>query len=176
MFPKCFKNLILIHNVFENHVFRDTIHPSLVWEVTCLTSGIKFYLLFKDYRLRRKKSSDKRYFINTLPHFSDSRFNIWKAMFVMFLQRINHEMWEIIVHEPFILTHQVNDEVLDKPNFLWSEELKRRHEIDFKNNSFINIYLDDRKIYYVHQCNTSKKVWDTLEMICGALQVSNKRR
>lgn len=34
--------------------------------------------------------------------------------FRIFIQSINNELWETIVNGMFILTHQVNDKVIDK--------------------------------------------------------------
>lgn len=63
-------------------------------------------------------TSDKRYFLKTPPLFNDSKFNIWQARFKIFLQSINHELWETIIDGPFIPTHQKNDELVDKPYFI----------------------------------------------------------
>lgn len=46
----------------------------------------------------------------------------------MFLQSVNNELWETIVNGTFILTHQVNDEVVDKLDSLWTKEEKRKYE------------------------------------------------
>ena len=49
------------------------------------------------------------------------------------------------------------------------KEKKRKLEIDFKTKNFITTSLDDSKIYYVHHFKTTKKMWDTLEIIYVAL-------
>lgn len=43
----------------------------------------------------------------------------------------------------------------------------RKFEIDFKTKSFITMSLYDSKLHYVHHCQTSKEMWDTLKMIYG---------
>lgn len=74
-----------------------------------------------------------------------------------------------IVNGLFISTHQLNDEELSKSGFLWTEEEKRKCEIDFETKSFITMSLDDSKFNYVHHCKISKEMWDTLKMIYEAL-------
>lgn len=60
-------------------------------------------------RLRRKMTYDKRFHLNAPPLSNTSIFDIWKARFRIFLQSINHELWEAIVNVLFIPTHQEND-------------------------------------------------------------------
>lgn len=59
-------------------------------------------------------TSNKRFFLNTPPLFENSRFNIRKVVFRIFLQSINHELWETIVNGLFIPAYQVNYEILDR--------------------------------------------------------------
>lgn len=82
-------------------------------------------------------TSDKRYFLNTPSIFNDNRFDIWKTIFRIFLESINNKLWKTIFKCPFIPTHQINDEVVDKPNFLWTKEEKTKFKIHFKTKSFI---------------------------------------
>lgn len=67
-------------------------------------------------------------FLNTPPIFTDIRFNIWQTRFRTFLQRINNELWEIIVNGLFIHTHQVCDEVVNKSDSIWTEVENRKFE------------------------------------------------
>lgn len=76
-------------------------------------------------------------------------------------------MWETLIINLFILTHQVNGKVVDEPNFFWTKEEKRKFKIDFKIKSFIVMSLDDIKFLYVYNFKTAKEMWDTLEMIYG---------
>lgn len=67
----------------------------------------------------------------------------------------------------FIPIHGVNDKVVDKPDFLWTKEEKRKLEINVKIMSFIIMFLDYIKFHCVHHFQTAKKMWDTLKMIYG---------
>lgn len=42
-------------------------------------------------------------------------------------------MWKTIINGLFIHVYHVNDEVVDKSDFLWTEEEKGKFEIDFNN-------------------------------------------
>lgn len=76
-------------------------------------------------------TSDKRTFINTPPVLNNSRFDIWKVEFRMFLQSIKYGLWETIINGMFIPARQVNDKVVDKPNPFWIKKEKRNFKIDF---------------------------------------------
>ena len=108
-------------------------------------------------RLMRKMTSNKISFLNTPPLFNYSIFYIWQDRFKMFIQSINHELWETI-NDMFIPTYQVNGKVVDKLDSLWTKEEKRKFDIDFKTKSFIKMSLDDSKFFYVHQWKTANKI------------------
>lgn len=108
-------------------------------------------------------TSNKRYFLNTPQPFNN--INLWKARFRIFIQIINCELWETIMNGPFIHAYQVNGEVVNKPYFLWTEEEKRKFEINFKTKSFIIMSLDGNKFFRVNHCKIAKEKWNTLEMI-----------
>lgn len=48
---------------------------------------------------------------------------------------------------PFIPTYQIDGEVVDNPDSLWTVEEKRKFEIDFKTKFFIVMSLDDKNFY-----------------------------
>lgn len=58
-----------------------------------------------------------------------------KARFRIFIQSINSKLWEIIINNLFISTHQIHGEVVDKIDSLWTVEEKRKFEIDFKSRT-----------------------------------------
>lgn len=87
----------------------------------------------------------------------------------MFSQSIHHELWETIINGLFIPIPQVNDEVVDKCNSLWTKKERRKFEIDFKMKNFIIMCLDGSNLYYGHCFKITKETWDTLEMIYGVL-------
>lgn len=60
----------------------------------------------------------KSSFLNTPPPFNGARFEIWKARSRILIQSISFELWETIINNPFIHTHRVNGEVVDKFNSL----------------------------------------------------------
>lgn len=116
----------------------------------------------KTNRLKRKMTSntfsDKRSFLNTPPPFNGDRFELWKVRFKFFIKRIDLELWEILINGPFIPTHHINSEVVDKLNFLWTVEKMGKFKIYFKANNFLLISLDDRKLLYVYNYKSSKEI------------------
>lgn len=85
-------------------------------------------------------------------------------------------MWETIVNDLFISTHQVNDEVVYKPNSLWTKEEKRKFEIDFKTKNFMIMSLDDIKLTMFIVVIPPRKYEIFLKKYMEFLQISNKRR
>lgn len=76
-------------------------------------------------------------FQNTPPPFNGDRFELWKVRFKIFIHSFDFELWELITNGPFISTHHINEELIDKPDFLWTIEKKIKFEIDFKTNNSI---------------------------------------
>lgn len=60
---------------------------------------------------------NKMTFLNTHPPFNGNRFELWESIFKIFIQSFDIKLWETIINGLFIPTHQVNDEVVDKPDF-----------------------------------------------------------
>lgn len=91
----------------------------------------------KTNRLRRRMISNsilnKRNLLNTPSPFNGDTFELWKSRFKIFIKSISFELWETILNILFIPTHHMNGKVVDKQDFLWTIEEKRKFEIDFKN-------------------------------------------
>lgn len=77
------------------------------------------------------------------------------------------ECCKTIINGSSIPTHYVNGEVVDKPSFLWTEEAKRKFEIDFKNKNFLVMSLNKSQFLYILNCNSPKKMQNTLEKKYG---------
>lgn len=127
--------------------------------------------MFKDYRLRRKITSNtffnKRYFLNIHPPFNGVRFELWTTSFKKFIQSIDIEFWETLINDMLIPTHRIVRQVVDKLNFLWTVAKKRNFEFDFKTKNFLVMSLNDSKVLYVYNCKSSEEIWDTLKIIYG---------
>lgn len=67
-----------------------------------------------------------------------------------------------MVHIP---THHINVEVVNKLDFLYREEGKRKFKHDFKSKFLLIMSLSDNRFLYSLNSNFSKEVLDTLEMI-----------
>lgn len=83
----------------------------------------------------------------------------------MFIQSLDFELWLMIINNPFIHTHHINGEVVDKPDFLLTLEEKRKFEIDFKTNNFLVIYLSGCQFIYVYNLKPDKEMRDIFYMI-----------
>ena len=74
-------------------------------------------------------SFNSRAFLSTPHLFNGDRFELWKDKFKVFIQSFYIELWETIISCPFVPTQHVNDEVVDKPDFVWTMQDKRKFEI-----------------------------------------------
>lgn len=90
---------------------------------------------------------NKSSFLNTHPPFNGVRFEIWKAGFRIFIQSINSKLWETIIIGRFILSHQIDGEVVEKLDSLWIVEEKRKFQIDLKIKNVLIMSLDDSKLF-----------------------------
>lgn len=99
--------------------------------------------------------------------FNGDVFELWEARFKIFIQIFDFELQGTIIYSTFIPTHYTNGEVVDKPNCFQTIEENRKFEIDLKNKNFLDISLDDNQLFYVHNCNFAKEMWNTPEMIYG---------
>lgn len=68
---------------------------------------------------------NKSSFINTPPLFNGVMFEIYKTRFRIIIQIISFELWGTIINNLFIPTHQIDGEVVDNPNSLWTVENNR---------------------------------------------------
>lgn len=94
-----------------------------------------------------------------------NRFELWKAIFKKIIQKFDFSLCETIINTLFLSTHLINDKVVDKSNFLWTTKEKRKFEIHFKTKNLLTMSLDEIELFYVHNCNSTKEMWNTFEMI-----------
>lgn len=109
----------------------------------------------------------KMTFLNTHAPFNGNMFELWKVRFKIYIQSFDLELWETIINSLFIPTHHINNEVVDKSDFLLTKEEKRKFKIDFKTKNFLVVFLEENQFFYVHTCNSAKEMCDTYEMIYG---------
>lgn len=58
--------------------------------------------------------------INSPPSFDGEIFDIWKERINIFVDVIDNDLWNFILDDPFVHIHFVNNEVVDKSNYLWT--------------------------------------------------------
>lgn len=91
------------------------------------------------------------HFMNTPSPFDGDRFEI-------FIKEIYFEVWDILINGLFIPTFTLNDKVVNKSDFHWTKEDKKKGKLGFKvKHTFINA-LGSKEFYYVFTCDSSKEV------------------
>lgn len=98
------------------------------------------------------------HFMNTPSPFDCDRFELWKDRFEIFIKEIYFEVWNILINGLFIPTFSLNDKVVNKSDFHWTKEDKKKGKLGFKvKHIFINA-LGSKEFYYVFTCDFSKEV------------------
>lgn len=118
---------------------------------------------------------NKRTFLNTPPPFNGERFQLRKARFKIFIQSINLGLWEKIINIPFIPTNYINGEVVDKPDFLWTKDEKRKFKIDFNTKNILVMSLNENRFFMYLSVILPRKCGTLLKRYMEYFQVSNKR-
>jgi len=102
--------------------------------------------------------------INRPPMFSGVNYQFWKVRMKIFIESIDHGIWNAIVNGPFIPMHVVNgvsivkcfDELTDLEN------KKTQYDCVAKNIITSALKLDE--FFRVSQCSLAKEMWDILEV------------
>lgn len=140
--------------------------PTIYTLILCVESYVQqvaSICCLRTNRLRRRTKAsntflNKSYFLNTFAPFNGAIFEIWKARFRICIHSISFELWETIIDVTFVPSHQANGEVVDKHDFVWTVEEKRKLEIDFKAKNVLVMTLDDSKLLYIYNCKTVKEI------------------
>lgn len=83
----------------------------------------------------------------------------------IFLNIIDFNLRDYVLDDPFVYTHFINNEVVNKLKSLWTTKEKEKVKNDFKIKYLMIITLSIKEDNYIFKYNTVKEVYYTLEMI-----------
>ncbi|KAL8542500.1 hypothetical protein ACS0TY_003386 [Phlomoides rotata] len=116
--------------------------------------------------------------------FSAEDYDDWKIRMQAHLSAMNDEMWSIIEDGPIVIEkpNTSNDlttktvQVIPKPKKEWTDEDKRRANLDNVAKNTIYHTLDKIVFNKIKQCKTTKEIWEQLEMMCeGTNQIKENK-
>ena len=76
----------------------------------------------------------------------------------------------------FIPTHYINGEVVDKIDFLWTKEEKRKLKINFQTKNILGMYLNENKFSMLLIVVLPRKCGILLKWPMEFIQISIKRK
>ncbi|KAL8536698.1 hypothetical protein ACS0TY_012042 [Phlomoides rotata] len=116
--------------------------------------------------------------------FSAEDYDDWKIRMQAHLSAMNDEMWSVIEDEPLVImkSNTANEQtsetaqIIPKPKNEWTEEDKRRNNLDNVAKNTIYHTLDKIVFSKIKQCKTAKEIWEKLEMMCeGTDQIKENK-
>ena len=110
----------------------------------------------------------------TLPTFSINDYDDWKIRMQAHLASMHEEMWSIIEDGPPEITKANTDaaglaagapQVIPKPRSEWTQEEKKRANLDNQARNVLYQTLDRGMFSKVKSCETAKEIWEKLAII-----------
>lgn len=96
--------------------------------------------------------------MTTLPPFDGGRFDLWKVKFETFIKDNDFEIWDILNNNMFITTLSINYEVINKPEFDWTEEDLKKVKLGLKVKHLLINALSSKLFYNVFTNYYKKKI------------------
>ena len=101
---------------------------------------------------------------NKPPIFFGSNYNYWKARIKIYIQASDYAFWNIIESEPTIPTKIVDKEEFLKPQDEWTSTDIGNMYNNAQAIHTLSCALDVNEFIRIFGCETSKEIWDKLEV------------
>jgi len=88
----------------------------------------------------------------------------WKIRMKFFMESIDSDIWEAMVHGPLVPMQVVKEETVTKPRSEWSESEKKKAQYDLVAKNIITSALTMDEFFRISQCNLAKEMWEVLEV------------
>ena len=102
--------------------------------------------------------------INRPPLFGGEGYAYWKVRMKIFIQAIDNEIWKTVEKGPHIPYTLVEDVQMLTPEDKWTEDDKKKIQLDYKAKNIITSALSYDEFFRVSQCSSAKEMWDTLQV------------
>ncbi|GAV68055.1 zf-CCHC domain-containing protein/DUF4219 domain-containing protein/UBN2 domain-containing protein [Cephalotus follicularis] len=103
--------------------------------------------------------------ISKPPFFDGNNYSHWKAKMTIFIQSLDYNLWDLIVDGPSLPTiRSENGDVLPKPRNTYNDDDRKRIQMNAKDKHIIICAINSNKFNRVSSCNSTKEMWDRLEL------------
>jgi len=102
--------------------------------------------------------------INRLPLFAGENYPFWKIRMKIFLESVNKQVWDVVVNGPFQPIKVVEGKNVPKEFSQWTPDENKRAHYDVRAKNIISSKLTLDEFYKVSGCESTKKLWDVLEV------------
>jgi len=105
--------------------------------------------------------------INRPPLFCGVNYQFWKVRMKIFIHLTDKGIWESIENGHFVPQVKKDDVLVDKPSSEWTEAESKKVKFNWIAKNIIISALRCDEFFRVSQCNTTKEMWDILEVTHG---------
>ncbi|CAJ2645436.1 unnamed protein product [Trifolium pratense] len=99
------------------------------------------------------------------PLFTGKNYYFWKNKMQLFLKSQEVGMWRIVTEGDYVPTVTSAEGVIsDKPEDAWTAAEQQKVLLNSKAHLFLSCALSMEESERVDECDTTKKVWDTLQV------------
>ncbi|XP_057756242.1 uncharacterized protein LOC130975462 [Arachis stenosperma] len=123
------------------------------------------------YNLTEGQSSNR-------PHlFHGKNYTYWKERIKIFVQAVDYRLWKIILEGlQFLTTTSAEGVVSLKPEANWTEEDRKKMELNAKAVNLLNCDISFEEYRRVSRCTTAKEIWDKLQITHEGTTIVKKTR
>ena len=95
----------------------------------------------------------------------------------IFVQAVDYRLWKIILEGPqFPTTTSAEGVVSLKPEARWTEEDRKKVELNAKAVNLLNCAISFEEYQQVSRCTTAKEIWDKLQITHEGTTIVKKSR
>jgi len=115
--------------------------------------------------------------IHRPPMFCGLNYQFWKVRMRIFIESIDHGVWDAIVNRPYVPKVLVDNVYVHKPWCDWISDESRKAQYDSVAKNIITSSLNLDELFRVSQCKLAKEMWDILEVTHeGTSDVKRERK
>jgi len=102
--------------------------------------------------------------INRPPLFAGENYPFWKMRMIIFLELVDKGVWDAVVNGPFQPIKVVEGKIVLKEFSQWTLDENKRTRYDVRAKNIISSTLTLDEFYRVSVCESTKEMWDVLEV------------
>ncbi|GAV78058.1 DUF4219 domain-containing protein/UBN2 domain-containing protein [Cephalotus follicularis] len=110
-------------------------------------------------------NTEKSQNISKPPFFDGRNYSHWKAKMTIFIQSLDHNLWDLIVDGPNLPSVTLeNGDVIPKLRNTYDDNDRRRVQLNAKTKHIIICAINSNDFNRISSCISAKEMWDRLEV------------